>query len=137
MTGFQREEVIGKRCKDFLQCGETEADKVALLSDALANRRAVVTLLTNLTSDGKKFKCLLGLKPILDDNGNYCYVIALHFDVTREPNVNSRQSLVTELLEMVPNTIMLDSNEHDTEKDKDNTSAGSKNSSSLKSWMSK
>lgn len=103
ITGYGRDEILGRNCREFLQCPETEVGKCAVLSEGLKSMVASMAVLTNKMQDGRKFKNLVALKPIMDDKKRYCYVVGLHFDVTREvDHAASKFSLAQELLEMIP-----------------------------------
>lgn len=109
LTGFTRREILGLNVKDFLQCVETETHKVAVLNKGLGAMTTCVSVVTNKTKDGRLFKNLVALKPVLDSQRKFAYVIGLHYDVTSElQGVGDKISLAEELLEMLPASIITD-----------------------------
>ena len=79
LTGYEREEVLGRNCR-FLQGEETEQDAVQQLVDALREARPVQVELTNYRNDGAPFRNLLSLRPVHDSNGRYRYCIGILAD---------------------------------------------------------
>jgi hypothetical protein len=64
--------------------------------------------MTNRKKTGELFRNLVGIKPVLDSQNQFVYVIGLHYDVSREFEVNRKISLVEELLELLPTSIITD-----------------------------
>jgi len=115
LTGYPRAEVLGKNCK-FLQCSQTEADKVALMTEALKKNKPCMTVITNSTSEesGEKvFKNLVIFKPVFDEfNKKVLYVIAIMMDATRDVDDHAaRSKLASDLMNMLPDTIIPADNE--------------------------
>ena len=54
LTGYTREEVVGKNCR-FLQGPKTEAETVAAIKDAVKRGSAVTAKLLNYRKDGTTF----------------------------------------------------------------------------------
>ncbi len=89
----------------FLQCEETEKDKIEAISNALKHARPITVTLTNVkksglflnfyslinlifhsilimvamkyNNKGEKFQNLCNIKPIFDEVGNYSFVLAV------------------------------------------------------------
>lgn len=111
VTGFNRNDVLGKNCR-FLQCDESEKEAVTRLSEALKNKVATQVVITNRTADLRTFKNLVQIKPIFDDNKRFCYVLAIHIDVSREVDeCVSKMKLASDLMEMLPDTLITDDDE--------------------------
>lgn len=111
VTGFDRSELIGKSCKDFLQCPQSEEGCIELLREGLRTASPVCTILTNQTAEGKPFKNMVALKPIVDEEKRYKYVIGIHFDVSKDiDQYRSKKSLVMDLLAAIPDNIYADDN---------------------------
>ena len=107
MTGFSRREIWGQNVKDFLQCEQTESHKVETLQKGLASMTTCLSVVTNRTKEGKLFRNLIALKPIVDSKKRYAYVIGLHYDVTMElQTVADKIALAEDLLEMLPASII-------------------------------
>ncbi len=79
MTGYQRQEVIGKNC-NFLQGANVDQSQVAAIREAILERRSCRLLLKNYRKDGTLFWNELSLAPIEDTN----YYIGIQKDVTNE-----------------------------------------------------
>jgi PAS domain S-box-containing protein len=108
VTGFTRDDIIGKRYREFLQCNDTEPHKRDQLAEALRTQQSAVVVLTNQMADGRRFKNLVAIKPVLNDAStpSILYVMALHFDVSREvDHYVSKVNLATQLLEMLPTVL--------------------------------
>lgn len=109
ITGFAREDVVGRGCSEFLYCETTEENRTEALALAMRSNAVSKEILTNRTAEGKHFKCLYALKPILDTHGVVQYWLGLHFDVTREVDgFVSKLQLASELLDMLPEQLLRD-----------------------------
>jgi PAS domain S-box-containing protein len=108
VTGYSRKDVIGKSCK-FLQCPFSEKESIQTLSDALRSGISSYAVITNATYDGSIYKNLVAVKPIFNEARQYCYVMAVHVDVSKEVDMYaSKIKLVQELMEMLPDTLLND-----------------------------
>lgn len=109
VTGFDRGELIGKACRDFLLCPQTEEGCVEVLREGLRTATPVCTILTNQTAEGKPFKNMVALKPVVDQERRYKYVIGIHFDVSKDiDQYRSKKNLVKDLLASIPDVIYTD-----------------------------
>ena len=99
LTGYEREEVLGRNCR-FLQGEETEQDAVQQLVDALREARPVQVELTNYRNDGAPFRNLLSLRPVHDSNGRYRYCIGILADATTLAPTSYEE--YTRIIEMLP-----------------------------------
>ena len=111
LTGYPRAECLGKNCK-FLQCKETEPEKVAQLSDGLKNSRQTMVVVTNRTSEkagSRVFKNLVVVKPIYDEaKKNVLYMISIAMDASKDVDgYIARSKLANDLMEMLPGCIIL------------------------------
>ncbi len=70
MTGYKREEVVGKSCR-FLQGPETDADAVAMLRANLNARRPCTATLRNYRKNGEAFWNRLSLYPVQSHGQSY------------------------------------------------------------------
>jgi two-component system sporulation sensor kinase C len=82
MTGYSRAEVQGRNCR-FLEGHERNQPALAVVRDALANRRKGVAVLKNFRKDGTPFWNELSLSPIVDDNGKLTHYVGIQSDVTK------------------------------------------------------
>jgi len=82
LTGYSREETLGKNCR-FLQGPGTNADDVARLKRAIAERNSIELDLLNYKRDGSIFWNRLLVSPVFDGD-ELMYFFASQHDVTRE-----------------------------------------------------
>lgn len=68
LTGYKREEVLGKNCR-FLQGAETSPESRNAISKGLSNNDTICVCIKNYRKDGTPFDNLLFLSPVRDDVG--------------------------------------------------------------------
>jgi PAS domain S-box-containing protein len=108
VTGYTRKDVIGKSCR-FLQCAFSEKESIEQLGESLKLAIATQVVITNARYDGTIFKNLVAVKPIFNESRQYCYVMAVHMDVTREVDQYvSKNKLLSELMAMLPDVLLHD-----------------------------
>ncbi len=83
LTGYQRDEAIGRNCR-FLQGPDTDPAAVATLRAALAARTPLKIDIRNYRKDGTAFWNRLLIGPVFDGNGGLTYYFASQVDVTTE-----------------------------------------------------
>ena len=83
LTGYSREEILGRNCR-FLQGPETDPATVQKLREAVAAPRAIEIDIRNHKKDGTPFWNRLLLAPVNDANGRLAYFFASQLDVTLE-----------------------------------------------------
>lgn len=83
LTGFDRDEVIGRNCR-FLQGPDTDRADVALLRQAIIDRVPIELELLNYRKDASTFWNRLLVSPVFGDDGELTYFFASQFDVTVE-----------------------------------------------------
>lgn len=82
LTGYSREETLGRNCR-FLQGPGTNLDDVARVRDAIASRVPLEIDLLNYRKDGTLFWNRLLVSPVFDGD-ELTYFFASQLDVTRE-----------------------------------------------------
>jgi len=82
LTGYSREETLGRNCR-FLQGPGTNRDDVERLRQAIQDRVAIEIDLLNYRKDGTLFWNRLLVSPVFD-GGELTYFFASQLDVTRE-----------------------------------------------------
>ncbi|WP_296040613.1 PAS domain-containing protein [uncultured Agrobacterium sp.] len=87
LTGYSREETLGKNCR-FLQGPGTNADDVSRLKRAIAERTSIELDLLNYKRDGSIFWNRLLVSPVFDGE-ELMYFFASQHDVTRERAINA------------------------------------------------
>lgn len=84
MTGYTREECLGRNCR-FLQGPGTEPEAIQKLRQAISGCHSVSLTLTNYRKDGSRFRNALKLSPVFDAEGGNCVAfIGLQEDVTEQ-----------------------------------------------------
>jgi PAS domain S-box-containing protein len=81
LTGYSREEVIGRNCR-LLQGPETREEPVAEMASAVDAGEPVTAELRNYRKDGSMFWNRVDIAPILED-GEVAYFVGFQTDVTR------------------------------------------------------
>ncbi|EFJ49744.1 hypothetical protein VOLCADRAFT_59125, partial [Volvox carteri f. nagariensis] len=82
MTGYSREEVVGRNCR-FLQGRDTSPAAVRTIREALARHQPVTVQLLNYTRDGTAFWNELRLEPVVAPySGKLLAYIGVQHDVT-------------------------------------------------------
>ncbi len=82
LTGYSRDEALGKNCR-FLQGPGTNLEDVAKLREAIAERRPIEIELLNYRKDGSLFWNRLLISPVFS-GGELSYFFASQFDITRD-----------------------------------------------------
>lgn len=81
LTGYDREDIIGRNCR-FLQGAETDPADIQAIRDAVAERRDTSIEILNYRKDGTTFWNALYLSPVIDETGDLLYFFASQLDVT-------------------------------------------------------
>ena len=85
LTGYGRDEVLGRNCR-FLQGADTDRAEVARLAAALRANRSHRAVLLNYRRDGERFLNELITTPLRDDTGRMRYVLGVQRELgTRDP----------------------------------------------------
>lgn len=82
LTGYEIDEVIGKKPGDHLQGPETDPETVARISTAVRNHRPVTAELVNYTKAGDPYWIELDIVPVFDAEGRHTHYIAIERDIT-------------------------------------------------------
>ena len=82
LTGYSREEVIGKRPSQLTFCPETDTLEVAKLIEAIDRGQAASATLLNRTKDGRMYWINLDIQPLLDEQGQLEGFQAIETEVT-------------------------------------------------------
>ena len=81
LTGYSREEVLGRNCR-FLQGAGTEADTVTEVRSAIQEGRECTVEILNYRKDGSPFWNRLAITPVKDEAGEVTHFIGIQSDVT-------------------------------------------------------
>jgi PAS domain S-box-containing protein len=82
MTGYTRNEIIGRNCR-FLQKEDRTQKEREILQDAIREGKNSVVEIRNYTKTGSLFWNELYLSPVKDEKGNVTYFIGVQHDVTQ------------------------------------------------------
>ncbi|WP_241527227.1 PAS domain-containing protein [Sphingomonas turrisvirgatae] len=93
LTGYPREQVIGRNCR-FLRGPETEPHLTEELRSALRERRATLVEITNYRRDGSRFRNAIMLAPLFDPDGEVRYILGSQFDVSTPRTDQPAKSLL-------------------------------------------
>ncbi|GAX74943.1 hypothetical protein CEUSTIGMA_g2389.t1 [Chlamydomonas eustigma] len=81
MTGYSREEVIGRNCR-FLQGPGTSRRATSQVKKALTQQQKCTVQLLNYRKDGQPFWNLLSITPVFDASGRLTSYIGVQSDIT-------------------------------------------------------
>ncbi len=83
LTGFGREEIVGRNCR-FLVGAGTEPELTAMLRDGIRARQPVMAEILNYKKDGTPFRNALMIAPIFDAAGELEYFLGSQVEVAAE-----------------------------------------------------
>ncbi|KKB08582.1 PAS domain-containing protein [Devosia chinhatensis] len=107
LTGYSREEVLGRNCR-FLQGPATNGEDVVRIRNAIARQESIEIDLLNYRKDGSTFWNRLLISPVFDESGELSYFFASQFDVSPERNRVSELQMSHSELESEIERRMLD-----------------------------
>jgi len=81
MTGYRREEIIGKNCR-FLQGSDTDSEALEIIRQALKTDSECQVILKNYRKDGTAFWNALSISPVRDRTGKLTHFIGVQRDIT-------------------------------------------------------
>lgn len=86
MTGYSRDEVLGRNCR-FLQGWDTEEAAVEKIREALNIQSECRVVMKNYRKDGSAFWNDLAISPVRDRNGKLTHFIGVQTDITERKQV--------------------------------------------------
>ncbi|WP_126176724.1 PAS domain-containing protein [Tsuneonella rigui] len=98
LTGYAREEVIGRNCR-FLQGPDSDPATVKAIGQAIADGRDIAVDLLNYRKDGSTFWNALYLSPVRNDDGSIQYFFASQLDVTERVEAQATITAQKEVIE--------------------------------------
>jgi PAS domain S-box-containing protein len=106
LTGYTKEEVIGKNCR-LLQGAATTAESVAAVRRAIDGQRVETVEIVNYRKDGSSFLNALQIGPIMDDDGQLIYFFGSQLDISvkREAEERARALAEAELIHRLRNIV--------------------------------
>lgn len=98
LTGYGREEIIGRNCR-FLRGELTEPECTAILRDAVSACRPVMVELINYHKDGTPFRNAVMIAPLFDEANRLRYFLGsqMRVDHPLDTRLERAQSLVRRL----------------------------------------
>lgn len=81
LTGYSRDEILGRNCR-FLAGHGTEPEPRRALRESIANGQPIVAELTNYKSDGSAFRNAIMIAPVRDRAGDVILFIGSQMEVT-------------------------------------------------------
>jgi PAS domain S-box-containing protein len=103
ISGYELEEIIGKKPKDFLQGPETTQEQKDLLSNALWQKEDIEIVLINRNKAGQPYYNQIEIIPVFDDAGTHINFIALQKDITEEIKYNQEIIKINSRFEQIAN----------------------------------
>ena len=86
ITGYSKEEVIGKNCR-FLSRADRDQDSLDIIRDAVSRRKECKVLLRNYRKDGTLFWNELTVAPVKDEEGTVRFFVGVQQDVTERVQI--------------------------------------------------
>jgi PAS domain S-box-containing protein len=99
LTGYPREEIIGRNCR-FLRGEGTEVDLTDTLRTAIRNHQPVMVEIRNYKKDGTPFRNAVMVAPIFDADGDVEFYLGSQVELAEdeaEENINRRQDAVAKI----------------------------------------
>lgn len=104
LTGYPREEVLGRNCR-FLQGPETDPEPVVELREAIEQERRTVVELRNYRRDGELFWNRVELAPVTNESGETTHFVGFQLDITdrkrAEQTVRDERAALSRLVDRI------------------------------------
>ena len=98
LTGYQRDEVIGRNCR-FLQGPDTDPDGVDAIRQAIARGEDIAVDILNYRKDGSTFWNALYLSPVRGEAGEIVYFFGSQLNISEKKRVELEHDDIRERLE--------------------------------------
>ncbi|MDZ7646745.1 MAG: PAS domain-containing protein [Cytophagales bacterium] len=100
LTGYTKEDVIGKTCR-FLQGKETDHAAVDALRHAIINRQQTTVELLNYKKDGTPFWNRLSITPLKNESGITTHYVGVQSDITEIRETQKELTEANKILALV------------------------------------
>ena len=100
LTGFAREEILGRNCR-FLTGPGTEPELTEALREGIRRRQPVMVEILNYRKSGEPFRNAVMVAPVFDDRGEVEYFIGSQVEIAGEApqTADARRSAAAGLVE--------------------------------------
>lgn len=98
LTGYSREEVLGRNCR-FLQGPETDPAAVDAIRSSIAAGESCEVEILNYRKDGSRFWNALVISPVRDEDGKLLYHFSSQYDVSGKKGAEFELNRTRALLE--------------------------------------
>ncbi|WP_183624533.1 PAS domain-containing protein [Novosphingobium sediminicola] len=92
LTGFAREEIIGRNCR-FLRGPDTEGELTETLRNAIHNRQPAIVEIRNYKKDGTPFRNAVMIAPVFDADGDVEYFVGSQVEVVDQNRQTREEAL--------------------------------------------
>lgn len=83
MTGYSRDEVIGRNCR-FLRGQDTQPEATEKLRNGIFNNENLLVEILNYKRDGSSFRNAVMIAPMFDDDGELAYFLGSQMELPRK-----------------------------------------------------
>jgi PAS domain S-box-containing protein len=84
MTGYSREDVVGRNCR-FMQGAKSDEGSIHAIRHAVQTGSQAHVKLINYRKDGTVFLNMLSLRPLMDVDGGYRFMVSISVEVSLPP----------------------------------------------------
>ena len=107
ITGYDKDEVIGRNCR-FLQKGDKQQEGIVTMKSAIKQGISCKVVVRNYRKDGALFWNEVAITPVHNDKGQLTHFIGLLNDITLRKEEELQKDQIRKGLEMIANQRPLD-----------------------------
>lgn len=102
ITGFSKEETVGRNCR-FLHDQEKDQPELQAIRNAVKDAKSVEVTLKNFRKNGELFYNRLSITPLFDNEGKLIYFLGVQYDVTEQILAQKEIKALTDKLDKLSN----------------------------------